>query len=183
MYKKNIFPLRFNSDKEFRSVTALNGGDTIKRLLDSCKEDSKGQHGAIVAICNAGDTMVLKAGTQHAVLTVYPEGTSLADQVALVAGETYVQRCDIGDSVRLYYHRNGNAILNGEFCKELDLRLLPAYRNLYPELRTRVGNTYDLLKELACEKGLYNVVKSKAGSTKRLGRGHTMAQNRLKKKK
>ena len=62
--------------------------------------------------------MVIKAGTQHAVLTVYPEGTCLADQVALVAGETFVQRCDIGHSVRLYYIRNGNAILNGEFCKK-----------------------------------------------------------------
>ena len=45
--------------------------------------------------------MVLKADTQHAVLTVYPEGTSLDKQVALVAEETFEQRCDIGDSVRL----------------------------------------------------------------------------------
>ena len=161
-------------------MTAQNGGDTIKRLLDSCKE-SKGQRGAVVAICQAGDTMVLKAGTQHAVLTVYPEGTSLDKQVALVAGETFVQRCDVGDSVRLYSYRNGNKKMTGQFCEELNTRLLPAYKRLYPELRNRVGETFDLLKELACDKGLFDKGKSKAASTKRLRRGHTMALNRLKK--
>ena len=45
---------RFKNVREFVNVTRQSGGETVEQMLDSCN------HGAVVAIFRAGDTMVLR---------------------------------------------------------------------------------------------------------------------------
>ena len=112
----------------FRNVTRQSGGKCIKSLIQSTRD------GAVVAICRPGDTMVFKLGTQHAVLTVYPEGTPVEKQLALVCGHEFVQKADLGNAVRLTYCKNGAQSATGDIATTAVSRLLPAFRTLYGQL-------------------------------------------------
>ena len=153
-------------------MTRQCGGDTVESLIDSCN------HGAVIGICLPGDTIVLKTGTQHAVLTVYPEGTSIDRQVALVAGVTFIQKSDLGETIRLGHYRNGSQRMVGGFSTMIYERVFPAYTSLFPILQDRTGTEYEKLKALAMEIGQYNEVRSIASKSVRKHRG-----DHLRKKK
>ena len=119
----------------------------------------------MIEICRPRDTIVLKKGTQHAVLTVYSEDTIIDKQVALVAGLTFIQQSDLDESIRMGSYRNGGQQIVGEFCTTIYYRLLPAYTILFPVIERRIGSTYEILKALAMELGQYNEVRSKAAKS------------------
>ncbi len=121
---------------DFKNVTRKSGGGTIERLLEAC---------------NYGDTMIIRMGTQLAVLMVFRDEISPDNQLALVVGETSVQHSDIGESVRCMDNRIGRRRRTGEFTTTVAPRALNALRELFPEIKGRQGEPYNILKALAIE--------------------------------
>lgn len=68
----------FLNQTRFREHFTLNPGTTIKGIMNSART------GATVIIQKPGDTVVFRAGTVHAVLTVYPPETQYNDQITML---------------------------------------------------------------------------------------------------
>jgi hypothetical protein len=58
-----------------------------------------------VVIAMPGDTVVLRAGDLHCVITVFPEGTPACEQLAIVNGQTWISKWDVERGLKFLARR------------------------------------------------------------------------------
>jgi hypothetical protein len=96
----------------------------IKRMVE--------ENGGQTVILMPGDSIVIRPCTQHAVITVYKQGTAKLDQWAIITGQACVFRNDLVPIVDSFWLRNGGRWKTGQFCIDAATKCLPLFRMWFP---------------------------------------------------